>query len=150
MMMPSIFGENLFDDFMNDFRLPAFPDVDKELYGKHAKNLMKTDVKETEKGYEVDMDLPGFKKDEIQIELKDGYLTVSAAKGLDKDEEDKKGHYIRQERYSGAMSRTFYVGEDVKQEDIKAKFENGILSLSVPKPVEQKKVETSKRIAIEG
>ena len=96
------------------------------------------------------MDLPGFKKDEIQIELKDGYLTVSAAKGLDKDEEDKKGHYIRQERYSGAMSRTFYVGEDVKQEDIKAKFENGILSLSVPKPVEQKKVETSKRIAIEG
>ena len=86
----------------------------------------------------------------ITAELKDGYLTVSAAKGLDKDEEDKKGHYIRQERYSGAMSRTFYVGEDVKQEDIKAKFENGILSLSVPKPVEQKKVETSKRIAIEG
>ena len=101
-------------------------------------------------GYEVDIDLPGFKKDEISIELENGYLTVSAAKGLDKDEEDKKGHYIRQERYSGAMSRTFYVGEDVKQEDIKAKFENGILSLSVPKPVEQKKVETSKRIAIEG
>ena len=150
MMMPSILGENLFDDFMNDFRLPAFPDVDKELYGKHAKNLMKTDVKETEKGYEVDMDLPGFKKDEIQMELNDGVLTISAAKGLNKDEEDKKGHYIRQERYSGAMSRTFYVGEDVKQEDIKAKFENGILSLSVPKPVEQKKVETSKHIAIEG
>ena len=90
MMMPSILGENLFDDFMNDFRLPAFPDVDKELYGKHAKNLMKTDVKETEKGYEVDMDLPGFKKDEIQMELNDGVLTISAAKGLDKDEEDKK------------------------------------------------------------
>ena len=150
MMMPSIFGENLFDDFMNDFSFPTFPNVDKELYGKHAKNLMKTDVKETENAYEIDIDLPGFKKDEIQIELKDGYLTVSAAKGLDKDVEDKKGHYIRQERYSGAMSRTFYVGEDVKQEDIKAKFENGILSLSVPKPVEQKKVETSKRIAIEG
>ena len=93
MMMPSIFGENLFDDFMNDFRLPAFPDVDKELYGKHAKNLMKTDVKETEKGYEVDMDLPGFKKDEIQMELNDGVLTISAAKGLDKDEEDKNGNY---------------------------------------------------------
>ena len=111
---------------------------------------MKTDIKENEGSYELDIDLPGFKKDEITAELKDGYLTVSAAKGLDKDEEDKKGHYIRQERYSGAMSRTFYVGEDVKQEDIKAKFENGILSLSVPKPVEQKKVETSKHIAIEG
>ena len=111
---------------------------------------MKTDIKEFDDKYEVEIDLPGFKKDEISIELENGYLTVSAAKGLDKDEEDKKGHYIRQERYSGAMSRTFYVGEDVKQEDIKAKFENGILSLSVPKPVEQKKVETSKRIAIEG
>ena len=149
MLLPSIFGENLFDDWM-DFSFPEIPDVDKTLYGKHAKNMMKTDVKETEKGYEVAVDLPGFKKDEISIELENGYLTVSAAKGLDKDEEDKKGHYIRQERYSGAMSRTFYVGEDVKQEDIKAKFENGILSLSVPKPVEQKKVETSQRIAIEG
>ena len=149
MMMPSIFGENLFDDFMNDFRLPAFPDVDKELYGKHAKNLMKTDVKETEKGYEVDMDLPGFKKDEIQMELKDGVLTVSAAKGLDKDEEDKKGKYIRKERYAGAMQRSFYVGEYVTQEDIKAKYENGILRLSVPKK-EAKPVETKKTIAIEG
>ena len=149
MLMPSIFGESLFDDFDNLMNF-SFPDVDKTLYGKHAKNMMKTDVKEKDNGYEVAIDLPGFKKDEITAELKDGYLTVSAAKGLDKDEEDKKGHYIRQERYSGAMSRTFYVGEDVKQEDIKAKFENGILSLSVPKPVEQKKVETSKHIAIEG
>ena len=147
--MPSIFGEDLFDDL---FDLPFYDDskVEKKLYGRHAKNLMKTDIKEMDNGYELIIDLPGFKKDEITAELKDGYLTVSAAKGLDKDEEDKKGHYIRQERYSGAMSRTFYVGEDVKQEDIKAKFENGILSLSVPKPVEQKKVETSKRIAIEG
>ena len=95
MMMPSIFGENLFDDFMNDFSFPTFPNVDKELYGKHAKNLMKTDVKETENAYEIDIDLPGFKKDEIQMELKDGVLTVSAAKGLDKDEEDKKGNYKR-------------------------------------------------------
>ena len=149
MMMPSIFGENLFDDFMNDFRLPAFPDVDKELYGKHAKNLMKTDVEETEKGYEVDMDLPGFKKDEIQIELKDGYLTVSAAKGLDKDEEDKKGHYIRQERYSGAMSRTFYVGKDLTQEDIKAKFEDGVLKLTVPKIEKKPEEPKSKYITIE-
>ena len=149
MMMPSIFGENLFDDFMNDFRLPAFPDVDKELYGKHAKNLMKTDVKETEKGYEVDMDLPGFKKDEIQMELNDGVLTISAAKGLDKDEEDKKGNYIRKERYAGSMSRSFYVGENMKEEDIHAKYENGILTLDVPK--EQKKAVPEKRyIAIEG
>ena len=151
MMFPSVFGENLFDDWMDDFGFrDNFFSGKNPLYGKHAKNIMKTDVRETDKGYELDVDLPGFKKDEVKVALKDGYLTVSAAKGLDKDEEDKKGHYIRQERYSGAMSRTFYVGEDVKQEDIKAKFENGILSLSVPKPVEQKKVETSKRIAIEG
>ena len=152
MLMPSIFNDNLFDDF---FDFPFYDDkadrkIQRKLYGHHAGNLMKTDIKEKKDGYELEIDLPGFKKDEITAELKDGYLTVSAAKGLDKDEEDKKGHYIRQERYSGAMSRTFYVGEDVKQEDIKAKFENGILSLSVPKPVEQKKVETSKRIAIEG
>ena len=153
MLMPSIFGEDMFDEFMRGFPFfdnSAESNVEKKLYGHNAKNVMKTDIKELEGGYELEIDLPGFKKDEITAELKDGYLTVSAAKGLDKDEEDKKGHYIRQERYSGAMSRTFYVGEDVKQEDIKAKFENGILSLSVPKPVEQKKVETSKRIAIEG
>ena len=153
MLMPSIFGEDMFDEFMRGFPFfdnSAENNVEKKLYGHNAKNVMKTDIKELEGGYELEIDLPGFKKDEIQIELKDGYLTVSAAKGLDKDEEDKKGHYIRQERYSGAMSRTFYVGDDVKQEDIKAKFENGILSLSVPKPVEQKKVETSKHIAIEG
>ena len=149
MLMPSIFNTNLFDDF---FDFPFYDDTkaEKKLYGHHAANLMKTDIQEHDDGYTLEMDLPGFKKDEVKVALKDGYLTVSAAKGLDKDEEDKKGHYIRQERYSGAMSRTFYVGEDVKQEDIKAKFENGILSLSVPKPVEQKKVETSKRIAIEG
>ena len=153
-MMPSIFGESLFDDWMRDFPF-YFDDSDlkkaeKKLYGRHGKHMMNTDIKETDSGYELEMDLPGFTKDEIKVALENGYLTISAAKGLDKDEEDKKGHYIRQERYSGAMSRTFYVGEDVKQEDIKAKFENGILSLSVPKPVEQKKVETSKRIAIEG
>ena len=133
MMMPSIFGENLFDDFMNDFSFPTFPNVDKELYGKHAKNLMKTDVKETENAYEIDIDLPGFKKDEIQMELKDGVLNVSAAKGLDKDEEDKKGNYIRKERYAGSMSRSFYVGKHVTVEDVHPKYESGILSFSVPK-----------------
>ena len=137
MMMPSIFGENLFDDFMNDFSFPTFPNVDKELYGKHAKNLMKTDVKETENAYEIDIDVPGFKKDEISVELKNGCLNISAAKGLDKEEKDKDGKYIRQERYAGACSRSFYVGTDVDPAEVAAKFENGILSISVPKASRQ-------------
>ena len=149
MMMPSIFGENLFDDFMNDFAFPAFQDVDKALYGKHAKNLMKTDVKDTKDGYEVDIDLPGFKKDEIKIQLNNGTLTVSAAKGLDKDEEDKEKKYVRLERYAGAMSRSFYVGDHVTEEDVHPKYENGILSFTIPKK-EQKAVEQKdKFIAIE-
>ena len=146
MLMPSIFGEYLFTDEWMDF---GFPEVDKALYGKHANNVMKTDVKETDTGYEVDIDLPGFKKDEINAQLDNGYLTISAAKGLDKDEKDKKGKYIRKERYAGAMSRSFYVGEGVTQEDIKAKYEDGILRLSVPKK-EAKAVENKKYIAIEG
>ena len=150
MMMPSIFGENLFDDFMNDFAFPAFEDVDKELYGKHAKNLMKTDVKDTENGYEVDIDLPGFKKDEIKVKLEDGVLTISAAKGLDKDEKDKKGSYLRRERYAGSMSRSFHVGDHVTVEDIHPKYENGILSFSVPKAENKPIEEKNKYIAIEG
>ena len=150
MMMPRIFGENLFDDFMNDFAFPAFPNVEKKLYGKHARNLMKTDVKDTDTGYEVDVDLAGFKKDEIQIELEKGFLTVTAAKGLDKDEKDKKDNYIRRERYAGSMSRSFYVGKHVTEEDIHPKYENGILSFSVPKE-EAKPVEEKKHyISIEG
>ena len=145
MLMPSIFGENLFDDWM-DF---SFPDIDKTLYGKHAKNMMKTDVKETDQGYEVAIDLPGFKKDEIKLELNDGYLTISAEKGLDKDEKDKENRYIRRERYAGSMSRSFYVGESRTEQDIHAKYENGILTLDVPK--EDKKAVPEKRyIAIEG
>ena len=113
--------------------------------------MMKTDVKETEKGYEVAVDLPGFKKDEIQLELNDGYLTISAEKGLDKDEQEKEsGHYIRRERYAGACSRSFYVGEDVQQEDIKAEFKHGILKLFVPKKEAKPAVEEKKHIAIEG
>ena len=145
MLMPSIFGENLFDDWMNF----SFPDIDKALYGKRANNVMKTDVKETESGYEVDIDLPGFKKDEVSASLENGYLTISAAKGLDKDEQDKEGKYIRKERYAGSMSRSFYVGEGVDQNDIHAKFEDGILRLSVPKE-NKKAVEQNKYIAIEG
>ena len=147
MMMPSIFGENLFDDFMDDF---AFPNVDKVLYGKHASNLMKTDVKETDSGYEVDIDLPGFKKDEIQMQLENGYLTVSAAKGLNKDEKNEDGRYVRRERYAGSVSRSFYVGENVTEKDIHPKYENGILSFKMPKD-DKKAVEEKKQyIAIEG
>ena len=146
MLMPSIFGENLFNDDWMNF---GFPEVDKALYGKHAGNVMKTDVKETETGYEVDIDLPGFKKDEINAKLDNGYLTISAAKGLDKDEQDKHGKYIRRERYAGSMSRSFYVGEGVTEEDIKAKYEDGILRLVVPKK-DAKAVENKKYIAIEG
>ena len=127
----------------------SFPDIDKKLYGKHAKNVMKTDIREMDDSYEVVIDLPGFKKDEIEVQLENGYLTISAAKGLDKDETDKQGKYLRQERYAGSMSRSFYVGEDITEEDIHGKFENGILKLDIPK-VEAKKVEQKKHIAIEG
>lgn len=147
MYMPIIFGENLFDS-MFPFDDKAFAAKKDPLYGKNASKLMKTDVRENDKTYELDIDLPGFKKDEIQIELKDGYLTVSAEKGLDKDEEDKKGKYIRQERYAGALSRTFYLGDEIREDEIKARFENGILSLSIPKE-EEKKAEGPKHISIE-
>ena len=142
-MLPSIFGENLFDEFFND-NFGMFPMWNERnpLYGKHAKNLMKTDVRETEDSYEVDIDLPGFKKDEITVDLKDGYLTIQAAKGLDKDEPDKKGRYIRQERYAGACSRSFYVGE-IKPEDVSAKYEDGILKLSMPKQAKKQLPEHS-------
>ena len=148
-MLPSIFGENLFDDWFDMPLEKAFFGERNPLYGKHAKNLMKTDVKETDSSYELDIDLPGFKKDEIQAQLKDGYLTISAAKGLDKDEQDKQGRYIRQERYTGQCSRTFYVGNAVSQEEIKAKFEDGILRLSIPKK-QPKAIESNQYISIEG
>ena len=146
MLMPSIFGENLFNDDWMNF---GFPEVEKALYGKHASHEMKTDVRETDSGYEVDIDLPGFKKDEINIQLDNGYLSISAAKGLDKDEQDKEGKYIRKERYAGPMSRSFYVGNAITQDDIKAKYESGILRLSVPKKAAEE-IESAKRIAIEG
>jgi len=141
-----VFGENLFNDDWMNF---GFPEVEKALYGKHASHEMKTDVRETDSGYEVDIDLPGFKKDEINIQLDNGYLSISAAKGLDKDEQDKEGKYIRKERYAGSMSRSFYVGNAITQDDIKAKYESGILRLSVPKKAAEE-IESAKRIAIEG
>lgn len=148
MMMPSIFGENLFDEWMNDFDREFFGSRN-PLYGKHAKNMMKTDVRETENTYELDIDLPGFKKEEITAQLKDGYLTIAASKGLDKDQKDKEGKYIRQERYAGAMSRSFYIGNAIHQEDIHARYEDGILKLSIPKKA-PKTVEEKNYISIEG
>ncbi|WP_373244099.1 Hsp20/alpha crystallin family protein [Lacrimispora indolis] len=154
MLMPSIFGEDMFDEFMRDF--PFFDEnagnkIEKKLYGRHAKNMMKTDIKELEGGYELEMDLPGFTKDEITAELKDGYLTISASKGLDKDEQEKEtGKYIRRERYAGACQRSFYVGEDITEQDIKAEFKHGILKLFVPKKEAAPKVENKKYVAIEG
>ena len=146
-MLPSIFGEKLFDDFFDDAFDKRFFGEHNPLYGKHAKNLMKTDVKEGKDCYKVAIDLPGFKKDEVDVELRDGYLTVSAAKGLDKDEEDKEGRYIRRERYAGACSRSFYVG-DVNPGDISCKYEFGVLHLRIPK-LDQPAVEHKNRIAIE-
>ena len=148
-MMPSIFGENLFDEFFDDdFPMIPMRSIRSPLYGKNAKNLMKTDVRETDNTYELDIDLPGFKKDEVQLDLKDGYLTISAAKGLDKDQEDKKGKYIRQERYAGACSRSFFVGEEIEPRDVSAKFEDGILRVSLPKRV-KKELPRNSTIAIE-
>ena len=151
MLMPSIFGENLFDDdWMNfPFTDEAFWGKKNPLYGKHAQNMMKTDIRETDSSYELDVDLPGFKKDEINVQLKDGYLTLTAAKGLDKDSQDKKGNYIRKERYAGTTSRSFYVGEAVNEEDVHAKYEDGILKISVPKK-EPEKIEKNGYISIEG
>lgn len=148
MLLPSIFGENLFDETMNFDFDKEFEKMTRPLYGKHAANMMKTDVRQTENSYELDIDLPGFKKDEITVQLDNGYLNITAAKGLDKDEEKKGGQYIRRERYAGSMSRTFYVGDTLTQNDIHAKFEDGILKLSVPKQ-EPAKIEQNKYIAIE-
>lgn len=148
-MLPVIFGENLFDDLFDDaFSMRPLYEVNNALYGKHAKAVMKTDVKELDNGYEVAVDLPGFKKDEVKVDLKDGYLTISASKGLDKNEEDKQGRYIRQERYTGQCSRSFYVGENVRPEDVHASFADGILKLTLPKAAQQKLPQTN-TIAIE-
>lgn len=146
--VPAIFGEDLFDDWMGR-AFSDFADMDKALYGKHAKNMMKTDVKEKDGTYQVAMELPGFDKSEISVQLENGYLTITASKGLDKDEKEKDGKFIRKERYAGAMQRSFYVGEGVQQKDIRAKYENGVLHLEIPKE-EPKQVEQDKYIAIEG
>ena len=149
-MLPRIFGEKLLDDWMNeDFPFTgAFPAMG-QMFGKHEKNLMKTDVKENADSFIVDIDLPGYNKEDIKAELHEGYLTVSANRSYEHDDDKDKDHYIRRERFTGSCSRTFYVGDGVKQEDIKARFENGILTLMVPKK-DEKKLPQSSQIAIEG
>lgn len=139
---------DVFDDFDRNF-FRNFGSMDRALYGKHAQNMMKTDVKETDEGYEVDIDLPGFKKDEIQLELNNGYLTISTQKALEKDEKNKKGRMLRQERYAGMMQRSFYVGEHITEEDVKASYESGVLHLMIPKK-DAPKVPEKKTIQIEG
>ena len=149
--LPTVFGENLmdvFDDFDRNF-FRGFGNIDRALYGKHAQNMMKTDVKETDEGYEVDVDLPGFQKDEIHLELTNGYLTISAEKTLEKDNENKKGKMLRQERYAGVMQRSFYVGKNLTEEDIKASYESGVLHVSIPKK-DAPKAHEKKTILIEG
>ena len=151
-MLPAIFNENLFDNFFNDdFYMPSvFGGKNDPLYGKHAKNVMKTDVRETDNSYELDIDLPGFKKEDVSLKLDSGYLTITASKGLEKDEKEKKdGKYIRRERYAGACQRSYYVGEDITEEDIKASFEHGILTLFVPKKEAKPAVEEKKYISIQ-
>ena len=140
-MLPSIFGENLFDDFFTDpFGMMVMPQRHDPLYGKHSKNLMKTDVRETADSYELDIDLPGFKKEDVKLDLDNGYLTISAQRNEELDDKDNEGRYIRQERATGSCARSFYVGKELEPKDISAKFENGILTLHLPK-AEAKKLE---------
>lgn len=150
MMMPSIFGDSLFDDFFG-FTKPV-----SRFHGFSnpsaftGSTVMKTDVKEQDNGYELDIDLPGVKKEDVKAELKEGYLTISATHGSSNDEKDDNGTFLRRERYYGSASRSFYIGEDVKQEDIKAKFDNGILTIFVPKVLAKPAIEESRYITIEG
>lgn len=147
MLRPSIFGEDLFDDFFEDF---ARPMRRTRSYAAPAGGIMNTDVKETDGGYEWDINLPGYKKEDVKAELNEGYLTISASTESNNDEKDTDGKYIRRERYCGTCSRSFYVGEDVTQDEIRAKFEDGILKLTIPKKEETKEIPEKKYIAIEG
>ena len=147
MLMPSIFGENLFDDLMKGF---DFPTVSQPVLSRNVNNLMRTDIRENEKGFTLDIDLPGYTKDNVQAELKEGYLTITASTSRSNEEKDENGRYIRRERYSGNCSRSFYVGEDITETDINAKFTDGVLNLEIPKKEPVQKIPEKKIIAIEG
>ena len=141
---------DLFDDFFDDFGLEKeMRNLDRKLYGRRAGKEMLTDIKEHDDHYDLEIELPGFKKEDLSVSLEDGYLTVTAEKSHDQDKE-KGGKLIRQERYYGSMTRSFYVGDELTEEDIKAKFEDGILKISVPKKQSEEKIETPKFIQIEG
>ena len=145
MMMPSIFRENLWNDLM-DF---SFPELDGKMYGKRGEHIMRTDVKEHDDKYEVDIELTGFRKEDVKAELKDGYLTITALKEVNNEQKNESGKYVRRERYTGNMSRSFYVGEKVTQEEIHAKFEDGVLKLQIPKKDPKKQVEDKHYVTIE-
>ena len=149
MLVPSILGKDMFDDF---FGFPFYDDKDyrkmeKKLYGHREKNLMKTDVKESDSGYELEMDLPGFKKEDVKVSLENGYLTISASK--ESGDEKENGKYIRRERYSGTCQISFYIGEEIGQEDVKGEFKHGILKLFIPKIERKPAIEEKKYITIE-
>jgi HSP20 family molecular chaperone IbpA len=150
MLAPSIFEENFMDDLFGFPYMKEFDNMEKKLYGRKASRMMKTDIREKDDNYEVAIDLPGFKKEEIEVELNDGYITISASKGLDKDANDKKGRLIRQERYAGAMQRSFYVGENIETEEVEATYRHGVLTLTIPKKAADKKIPEKNLIAIEG
>ena len=150
MLAPSIFEENFMDDLFGFPYMKEFDNMEKKLYGRKASRMMKTDIREKDDNYEVAIDLPGFKKEEIEVELNEGYITISASKGLDKDANDKKGKLIRQERYAGAMQRSFYVGDNIEKEDVEATYRHGVLTLTIPKKAAEKKISEKNLIAIEG
>ena len=152
MMVPMRRNRNLLSELMTDpfdafFNAASAP---MQAMQKMSPTLMRTDIKETDGGYELTIDLPGFKKDDVQAELKDGYLTINAQTQSESEDKDEEGTYVRKERFSGKCSRTFYVGEDIEEKDIRAKFEDGTLKIDIPKKQEQPKLEEKKTIAIEG
>ena len=146
MLTPKLFTEDLFDDWFGLDR--EMEDLNRKLYGKRAQREMLTDVREHEDHYELEIDLPGFHKEDIRVELQNGYLTVTATKGHEQEEKNQEGRMVRQERYSGTMSRSFYVGEELKSEEIHGKYEGGVLTLNIPK--ETQKLEKKDTILIEG
>lgn len=147
--LPSIFGDNLMDDFFGDWDRNFFRNYRPAVRTERT-NLMRTDIKETEAGYDLDVELPGYKKEDLSLELNGGYLNISAEKNSSNEEKDTEGRIIRRERYSGSMKRSFYVGEDITEEDIKARFEDGILKLFIPKKVVEEQIPEKKYISIEG
>ena len=151
MLMPELFTRNVFDDWFDDFGLEKeMRDLNRKIYGRRASREMLTDVREHEDHYDLEIDLPGFKKEDLNVELNNGYLTVTANKGHDQEEKNKEGKIIRQERFSGTLSRSYYVGEEITNEEIKAKYEGGVLTVSLPKKDQTKQIENKSQILIEG